>query len=178
MTTAAAPAVARERQERADSLEPATVSAAASPDAERRLSVESFEARSAIAPVSAGLSETSPTLVVVAPDGATTWQVTASGIEKSTDGGSSWTQQTGLSGDVTAGAAPSASVCWLVGRRGFILRTVDGGGSWLQLGAPSDADVIGIEALDGERAVVELADGRTLRTEDGGMTWQVGQASR
>jgi photosystem II stability/assembly factor-like uncharacterized protein len=64
-----------------------------------------------------------------------------------------------------------------VGQRGTVLRTVDGGRSWQQVGPPdtADLDFRDIEAFDARTAVIlsigEGEDSRIYRTADGGRTW-------
>src|SRR5207245_4738199 len=64
---------------------------------------------------------------IVSPDPNVRWRIVGSAVEHSSSGGSTWeAASTGLAAALTAGAAPSASVCWLVGRAGAVLRTTDG----------------------------------------------------
>jgi photosystem II stability/assembly factor-like uncharacterized protein len=76
------------------------------------------------------------------------------------------------------GLAPvSASVAWVAGSGGTILRTVDGGRSWSSVG-PADAAELqfrDIEAFDARHAVALTigsgTDSRIYTTADGGRTW-------
>lgn len=76
------------------------------------------------------------------------------------------------------GLAPvSASVAWVAGAAGTVLRTVDGGKHWSSVG-PADASALefrDIEAFDARRAVAltigEGADSRVYATSDGGRHW-------
>jgi hypothetical protein len=55
------------------------------------------------------------------------WSLTPGGvIARSTDGHSLAPLSSGTTSDLFAGAAPSAEICWVVGRRGTVLRTIDG----------------------------------------------------
>ncbi|ATW51671.1 WD40/YVTN/BNR-like repeat-containing protein [Streptomyces peucetius] len=74
-------------------------------------------------------------------------------------------------------ASVSRSTAWVAGAKGTVLRTYDGGRSWLDV-SPSGAEELefrDIEAFDARRAVVlAIGEGeasRVLRTEDGGATW-------
>ena len=93
------------------------------------------------------------------------------GVQRSTDGGLTWqTQTTGVAVGLTAGSAPSPSVCWLVGRGGAVLRLVDGR-TWQRLNFGEPIDLTAIRAADDQHATVVAADGRTFATSDGGRTW-------
>ena len=71
----------------------------------------------------------------------------------------------------TAGYAPSATVCWLIGPGGTVALTTDAR-AWRLLAAPSpDADLTSIEAADARTATVRDTQGRTFRTTDGGASW-------
>jgi hypothetical protein len=100
-------------------------------------------------------------------------------IERSSDGGATWMAQASpVRAELLAGSAPSDAVCWLVGRAGTILRTIDGA-SWVAVASPPQAEQNGqppdftfVEARDALFAVVGTADGRRFSTSDGGKTWQ------
>jgi photosystem II stability/assembly factor-like uncharacterized protein len=68
-------------------------------------------------------------------------------------------------------------VAWASGQRGTVLRTLDGGRSWQQVGPPNTAtlDFRDIEAFDAKTAVAlsigNGEDSRIYRTSDGGRTW-------
>ena len=79
---------------------------------------------------------------------------------------------TGVTAALTAFAAPSPSVCWVVGRGGVVLLSTDGT-DWRQLPCPETTDLSAIEAADARRASVSTADGRTFDTTDAGVTWVV-----
>jgi photosystem II stability/assembly factor-like uncharacterized protein len=75
-------------------------------------------------------------------------------------------------------AAVDRRVAWLAGVEGTILRTVDGGASWVDV-SPAGASALqfrDIEAWDARRAVALTigtgSDARVYRTSDGGATWQ------
>ncbi|MFD4143561.1 WD40/YVTN/BNR-like repeat-containing protein [Streptomyces sp. NPDC058572] len=76
------------------------------------------------------------------------------------------------------GLAPvSRRIAWVAGSKGKVLRTVDGGRSWLDVSPPGAAELQfrDIEAFDARRAVVlAIGEGeasRVFRTDDGGETW-------
>jgi hypothetical protein len=105
------------------------------------------------------------------PDPASRWRVSGSSVERSTDGGSSWEAvPTGVTAHLTAGASPSPSVCWLVGRAGVVLVSADGR-TWRRLPFPEVTDLLAVRAVDALTATVTTAAGRAFSTTDGGLTW-------
>lgn len=108
---------------------------------------------------------------IVSPDPSIRWRIAGSFVERSTNGGSTWeAAPTGIAAELTAGAAPSASVCWLVGRGGVALLTIDGR-SWSRVAFPEMTDLSAIRATDARTASVSTMDGRRFSTTDGGTTW-------
>ena len=101
------------------------------------------------------------------------WRIVAGvTVERSTDGGSTWqTQSTGATGRLTAGAAPSQTVCWLVGMGGIVLVSKDGR-TWQRVEFPEPVDLVAIVAQSDSTATVTTADGREFSTTDGGKTWR------
>jgi len=109
---------------------------------------------------------------IVSPNPSIRWRIAGSVVEHSTDGGSSWTAvPTGIAAELTAGAAPSTLVCWLVGRGGVVLLTTDGR-TWRRVAFPEITDLSAVRATDARTASVSTADGRILTTSDGGVTWE------
>jgi photosystem II stability/assembly factor-like uncharacterized protein len=84
---------------------------------------------------------------------------------------------TGTTAQLRGLSAVSRQVAWASGARGTVLRTVDGGRSWQQVGPPDTAtlDFRDIEAFDARTAVaLSIGEGeaaRVYRTTDGGRTW-------
>ncbi len=100
------------------------------------------------------------------------WRLGPRGLlQYSASGGAAWEQ---LSSDVVvdlvAGASPSPLVCWVVGRSGTVLLTVDGR-RFSRVPFPATVDLAAVRATDARTAVVTTADGRTFSTADGGSTW-------
>jgi hypothetical protein len=100
---------------------------------------------------------------------------TASGrIDRSTDGGRSWTNEHGgLTDQIRVTLCPTATACWLGADNGAVLvRATDG--QWVRRVVPPPAAAVQrIIALDNQHATVELADGRRYMTTDGGITWTI-----
>jgi len=87
------------------------------------------------------------------------------------DAGNSWTPATIDSPDrLNAGAAPSATVCWIVGARGAVYLTTDGT-RFVRLPFTEMVDLASVFATDALSATVSSADGRSWRTTDGGRSW-------
>jgi hypothetical protein len=93
-------------------------------------------------------------------------------VDRSDDGGATWQRvPTGIPVRFTAGFAPSATVCWLVGAGGAVAVTNDGR-TWRRASRPApDADLTSVEASDARTATVRDTQGRAFRTTDGGATW-------
>lgn len=123
-----------------------------------------------------------PAIVFASPNRRAMWRLGSAGrIEHSTDQGQTWqAQPSGVTADLLAGAAPSETVAWAVGRNGIILRTQDGE-HWQRVAAPSEtqaaaatnpaSDWTGIDARDALHAAITSRDLRRFATEDGGRTW-------
>jgi hypothetical protein len=149
---------------------------AASSNAAAREAQSDATARDAAAPrreiAMARSAFMSPPAEIIAPDQTVRWRPGASGsIQRSTDGGATWTTLvSGVSDDLTAGSAPSSTICWIVGRHGTVLLTADGR-EWRRVAFPEPVDLLAIQAVDLVNATVTTADGRRFRTGDGGQTW-------
>jgi len=101
------------------------------------------------------------------------WRVAASGeVSKTIDAGGTWTPVSiDPSAPITSGAAPSASVCWLVGRGGLVLLSTDGT-RFTRITFPEAVDLQSVAAVDARQATVITATGRAFTTADGGATWK------
>jgi len=108
---------------------------------------------------------------IVSPDRLIRWRIAGSVVERSTNGGASWDAvPTGIAAVLTAGAAPTTTVCWVVGRGGVVLLSTDGR-TWRRLAFPEMTDLSAVRATDARTASVSTADGRLFTTSDGGVTW-------
>jgi hypothetical protein len=125
------------------------------------------------APMAKTFSFGAPETVIVSSNPASRWRILQGGqVQHSADGGSTWqTQTTGVSETLSGGFSPLPSVCWLVGPKGIVLRTIDGR-SWTRVGFPEVVPLASIRATDADSAVVTTEDGRQFATEDGGRSWQ------
>jgi len=112
-----------------------------------------------------------PSLVVPSSESGVQWRVQASSIERTIDGGTTWERSALPTGSrIVAGASPSASTCWLVGRGGLVLLTTDGV-TWRRVEFPDTSDLSAVEAADARTATVTTADGRRFGTTDAGNSW-------
>ena len=110
--------------------------------------------------------------LIVSPATGAAWRLVTGGVERSTDGGTTWTvHPLPTRSVILAGSAPSDRVCWLVGENGAILRTTDAGESWVSIPPPGPATYTDVEAQDMDTATVVSEDGTRLTTTDGGATW-------
>ena len=63
-------------------------------------------------------------------------------------------------------------MCWVAGRAGTILLTVDGGVHWTKIDSPIAGDIGGIIAADALHATIWDTDRKNnFMTTDGGATW-------
>jgi hypothetical protein len=110
---------------------------------------------------------------IVSPDAAVRWRLLPGGrVARSLDRGATWQEQsTGVAVTLSAGAAPSPDVCWLVGPAGTILVTADGR-AWQRVTFPEAIDLVSVRASDAANATVTSADGRSFSTADGGKRWR------
>ena len=112
---------------------------------------------------------------LVAPGQKMVWRLGDTGkIERTTDNGKTWKRQkSGVTADLTSGAAVSGGVCWVVGKTGTILLTTDGGKHWKAVSSPFPEDLGGIHATDAQHASVwDVPSRNRYETSDGGATWK------
>lgn len=101
------------------------------------------------------------------------WRLFTNGrIERSVDNGTTWTAASGTTTTpLSAGSAPSSTVCWAVGANGLVMVTTDGM-TFRRVGAPVSANLRAIRATDATHAAVTAVDGRVFETSDGGASWR------
>lgn len=68
-------------------------------------------------------------------------------------------------------AMPDSKVIWAAGSNGKIIRSINGGASWLAQSASTAENMQGIAAWDADRAVAVGGNGVVVRSEDAGKTW-------
>ena len=117
---------------------------------------------------------TGPTFDVTVTDQKARWRVVEGRlVQRSLDQGRSWSTQYAIDtapGRINAGICPAAAICWLAGRSGLILRTIDGQ-NWQRLAFSQDIELTSVSSTDERTATVTAADGRRFVTTDGGRTW-------
>jgi hypothetical protein len=147
------------------------------------------EAKRLAAGSGGGIAAFGPTPEIRSPQPDYRWRIVPpSRIQRSVDGGATWSvvdpvASPGVAGGVpagvtggvpamvlTTGSSPSRDVCWIVGRAGVVLVTTDGA-TWQRRSIPGSPDLIGARAVDARAATVTTADGRQFATLDGGATW-------
>lgn len=106
--------------------------------------------------------------------------VTATAVAASGAPGYAWHDTaTGSVSRLRGVSAVSADVAWTSGSLGTVLRTVDAGTTWQEVGPPGTANLQfrDVEAFDAERAVILSAgqgpDARVYVTADGGRHWSL-----
>jgi hypothetical protein len=104
---------------------------------------------------------------------AVRWRIHPDGrAERSSDRGQTWTRiELAPAASVSAGSAPAADVCWLVGRDGRVWRSTDGA-TFEGRSFPETVALVAVQAQGAAGATVTTADGRVFTTADGGTTWQ------
>jgi hypothetical protein len=113
-------------------------------------------------------------VTIPSPDHSGTWIVGKNGMVEWRDAnGASHLQHSGVTTDLTAGIAVSASVCWIVGRSGTVIRTIDGGEHWLLITAPASENLVAVSASSGSDATITTASGQRFATTDGGASWRL-----
>jgi hypothetical protein len=110
-------------------------------------------------------------IVILSPDPMVRWRVQGVLIQRSTNGGAAWNPVMTAPAELAAGSAPSPAVCWLVGRNGLVLRSIDGT-SFSRVLFPEAIDLTTVRAADAQTASVTGRDGRVFETTDGGLTWR------
>lgn len=112
-------------------------------------------------------------LEIVSPDPSSRWRILNGAVERSEDGGTSWTAIPRRAGEsITGGAAPARAICWLIGSSGLVMVTVDGL-TFARVPLPEQVDLTAVTATDARTAIVTTADGRRFRTDDAGRTWRL-----
>jgi hypothetical protein len=120
-------------------------------------------------------------LEIRSPDFNYRWRILPpTGIQRSTDGGTTWSvvdplpvatrAGNGTTTVLTAGSSPSRDICWIVGRAGVVLLSTNGA-TWQRRPFAEAVDLTAVRASDAARAIVIAVDGRQFATADGGVTW-------
>jgi photosystem II stability/assembly factor-like uncharacterized protein len=97
--------------------------------------------------------------------------VTDAIVERSTDGGMTWTRDFQANGTLLAGAMAPDGTVWLAGRDGVVLRRTAATG-WARVTTPAPGNIVSVTEVGTLNATVSYADGRRFATADGGVTWR------
>ena len=97
------------------------------------------------------------------------WRAGDHVVERSIDGGVTWTLEHTADRSIRASAFVDAEVAWLVGERGLVLRRTRNG--WFGASPPADGTLTAVRASSPSKATVTLEDGRVFSTGNGGVTW-------
>jgi len=159
----AAADTARAKAKGATSAEPAAP--AANPRTAAAAGAPALSRADALTPASR------PQVQVVSPDGSVRWRVTQGAIERSTDGRTWSAASIDPSLEIVAGASPSPTVCWMVGRAGVVMLTADGL-TWRRLKFPALVDLVSVRAATARAAIVVASDGQQFDTTDAGDSWR------
>jgi hypothetical protein len=112
-----------------------------------------------------------PELVVHAPDSRVRWRMRNTRIERSADGGLTWSEEPSpIALELTMGVAPSAVVCWLASPSGQVLRRAETG-TWTDVSPAPRIAIAELTAVTDAAVVIVSPDGTRLRTTDAGRTW-------
>jgi hypothetical protein len=142
---------------------PVQSASAAAGSTNRQESARAADLREAVAPVE-----------VRSPDPRVRWRIAGTLLQRSTNGGGAWeATSSGVGTELTEGAAPSPTVCWIVGRAGVVLLSTDGR-AFRRLPFPEITDLSAVRARDARAASVTAADGRVFSTIDAGASWTPG----
>jgi photosystem II stability/assembly factor-like uncharacterized protein len=104
--------------------------------------------------------------------GTVQWRVQGVVVDRSTDGGATWSRVYTAPRPLTAGAVAADDTVWLAGQGGLIVRSTAAG--WALAPAPEVVDLTGVSQVTRLGATVRTSNGRSFRTEDGGKTWVQG----
>jgi photosystem II stability/assembly factor-like uncharacterized protein len=130
----------------------------------------------------AGLSSFVQLLAVEFPSSARGWAVGTLGtVLTTTNGGTTWTQQTTSGGSINLNGVTfvSASVGYIVGQGGTIMKTTNGGSTWVGQNSPTSSDLWAVASLPGDttHAWASGASGSLIYTTAGGSTWNLVSAA-
>jgi photosystem II stability/assembly factor-like uncharacterized protein len=112
--------------------------------------------------------------VISTTDSSVKYRLAGGGfVERTTDGGTTWNgQQVSQNARLIAGSAPSAKVCWIVGRDAAIVLTKNGT-DWERVDPPAQADFVAVTAKNDNAATVTAVDGKKYTTSDRGKKWKL-----
>ena len=100
------------------------------------------------------------------------WRVGAHGlIQKPGVDNFRMTVPSGVTTDLNEITFPTPSAGWVVGQAGTVLRSLDGGSTWVKISIPTSEDLVRVTASSDQAARIVTRSGQTLATTDGGQSW-------
>ncbi len=100
------------------------------------------------------------------------WRVGPHGLVERGEAGGEWqAAASGVEADLNAVSFANRWVGWIIGEKGTILRSEDGGQTWHKISFPNRSDLLTVSAEDWQSARVTTQSGTTYVTRDGGATW-------
>ena len=175
---AKAASIARDEVAAAPSANSVTAPSASAPQSAAPSGGVALMERAEVANPGAAVSGTTGALAraavlrkITSSDGSITWLFGDHGTIIRSGKSTRLNMSSGVMADLLAGSAPSNDVCWIVGRSGTILRTLDSGAHWQIVRAPSRNDFSLVTATDSNNATVSTIMDETYVTHDGGVTW-------
>ena len=100
------------------------------------------------------------------------YMITRSQLIETTDAGASWqVKQTFGSSDAVADMAFLNSMGFIVGKNGYIAKTVDGGSSWSEVNINVDDHLHTVQIIDSETIIVSSAN-KIIKSTNGGGNWE------
>ncbi len=101
-----------------------------------------------------------------------TWRVGAQGLIEKRDAQGNWTTRpSGVTADLSAIAFADDSYGWAVGQAGTVLKTSDGGATWIKVAFPENVDLIRVQVVPIETVTVMSRQKKVWSSLDGGETW-------
>ncbi|MBZ5542252.1 MAG: zf-HC2 domain-containing protein [Acidobacteriia bacterium] len=101
------------------------------------------------------------------------WRVGRGGLIQQYDSDRGWIDvPSGTQVDLFDVTFSNASVGWIVGHEGTVLRTSDGGANWSKVSSPTSEDLARVSAIGNQKAQVISRSGRAFVTTDAGRSWK------
>jgi hypothetical protein len=149
----------------------AAVSASAAPEPARR---DTGEARRLAKQAAAGPPPplTNYTIQGSTPTYQPKWRVGKNGLIQHYDPNRGWIDiPSGVRADLFDITFSTATVGWIVGHEGTVLRTTDSGSNWNRVSSPTSEDLVRVSALGTQKAQVISRSGMGFVTNDAGKSW-------
>jgi len=101
------------------------------------------------------------------------WRVGRGGLIQKYETDRGWIDvPSGVQVDLFDVTFSNASIGWIVGHEGTVLRTTDGGTNWSKVSSPTSEDLVRVSAIGDQKAQVMSRSGRAFVTTDAGRSWK------